>query len=93
MCWACNPFCGRCKPPKMRVVVCPACSKEKAFRKDELLKPGGTACAGCGEPITIEAVLCARSGLMCAWPCKRCDEPTAEGPVECPYNTPPSAKE
>lgn len=93
MCWACNPFCGRCKPPKMRMVACPACRKEKAYRKHELLAPGGAACASCGERIAVSPVLCKRSGLACAWPCKQHDEAMENAPVECPYNTPPAAEE
>lgn len=92
MCWACNPVCGRCKPPKQKVATCPACGAVAFFSKGEILSAGSLPCPKCGEEllgmVAVAPVSCQRSRRWCAWPCGQCDKPVVSGAVECPYNTP-----
>ena len=41
MCETCSPFCGNCKPPAYKVVLCPACGKPRLFTRDEALEALG----------------------------------------------------
>lgn len=92
MCWACNPVCGRCKPPKQKVATCPACGAVTFFSKGEVLSAGSLPCPKCGEEllgmVAVAPVLCQRSGKWCAWPCGQGDKPADSGFADCPYNTP-----
>jgi hypothetical protein len=68
-CWVCNPFCGKCKPPVIRL-QCPECSK---YYFPELSKE--KQCKKCGtvlpEWIPPQAIWCAYIEQMCAKPCGR----------------------
>ena len=96
MCWACNPLCGRCKPPKRRQATCPACDASVLFSKEDFLGAGHVACPTCGADIDLTRFLapvnCQHSGLACAWPCKRSVEEDAGSEEDeaqfCPYHTP-----
>lgn len=92
MCWACNPVCGRCKPPKQKVATCPACGAVAFFSKGEVLSAESLPCPKCGEEllgmVAVAPVLCQRSGKWCAWPCGQGDKPADSGFADCPYNTP-----
>lgn len=92
MCWACNPVCGRCKPPKQKVATCPSCGAVTFFSKGEILSAESLPCPKCGKEllgmVAVTPVLCERSGKWCAWPCGQSGKPTDSGPVGCPYNTP-----
>lgn len=92
MCWACNPVCGRCKPPKQKVATCPSCGAAAFFSKGEILSAESLPCPKCGEEllgmVAVAPVLCQRSGKWCAWPCGQSEKPTDSSPMECPYNTP-----
>lgn len=92
MCWACNPVCGRCKPPKQKVATCPSCGVVTFFSKGEVLSAESLLCPKCGEEllgmVAVASVLCQRSGKWCAWPCGQGDKPADSGFADCPYNTP-----
>ncbi len=96
MCWACNPLCGRCKPPKRRRATCFACDASVLFGKEDFLGVGHVACPTCGADIDLTRFLapvnCRHSGLVCAWPCKRSAEENAgvgeDEAQSCPYHTP-----
>ena len=51
MCWACNPVCGRCKPPKQKVATCPSCGAVAFFSKGEILSAESLPCPKCGEEL------------------------------------------
>lgn len=92
MCWACNPVCGRCKPPKQKVAKCPLCGAVTFFSKGEVLSAESLPCPKCSEElfemVAPVPVLCQRSGMRCAWPCGQSDKPADSGFADCPYNTP-----
>lgn len=92
MCWACNPVCGRCKPPKQKVATCPSCGTVAFFSKGDILSADNLPCQKCGkdllDEVAVEPVLCCRSGNWCAWPCGQSGKRPDSGFVECPYNTP-----
>ena len=92
MCWACNPVCGRCKPPKQKVATCPSCGAIAFFSKDEILSASSLPCPKCGKDllseVAVEPVRCHRSGKWCAWPCGQSEKTPESGYAECPYNTP-----
>lgn len=92
MCWACNPVCGRCKPPKQKAATCPSCGAVAFFSKGEVLFAESLPCPKCGEEllgmVAVAPVLCQRSGKWCAWPCGQGDKPADSGFADCPYNTP-----
>lgn len=92
MCWACNPVCGRCKPPKQKVATCPSCGAVTFFSKGEVLFAESLPCPKCGEElfemVAPDPILCQRSGMRCAWPCGQSDKPADSGFADCPYNTP-----
>ena len=94
MCWACNPLCGRCKPPQKRAVLCPSCKKMTFFSKSECLDAQRRLCPGCGEDLTefvhVEPVFCVKCGLSCAYPCKSYGNPATEDGFVCAYRSDPS---
>ena len=96
MCWFCNPLCGRCIPPKIKIVACSSCGESVAILKDEWVG-GKRICKQCGSPIpanAIPAVHCKTTRLRCAWPCgkatvkdgRRSPDKTLIG-AKCPHNT------
>ena len=92
MCWACNPVCGRCKPPKQKAVTCPVCKQITFFSREQALDGTSHACPRCGADVTaqlrVQPVACKNSGKTCAWPCGQHDTVPEGGPIDCPYNTP-----
>lgn len=90
-CWACNPYCGNCKPPKERPLKCLVCGTynfDFEVRKE---------CKKCGavlpERIKPPTVMCLRSGLICCNPCNRYKIKLRDGKtVPCHQNTPPNQK-
>lgn len=87
-CWVCNPFCGQCKPPVVRL-QCPACGKyyfpEITYEK---------MCKKCGsdlpEYVARPAVWCAFIEQMCAKPCERHQVSPEDGGVRpCAFHTLP----
>ena len=91
MCWACNPMCGRCKPPRKRGVLCPECGKMGFFSKEECLDGAVHTCPSCGADLTaqvhVEPVFCVRVEGLCAYPCKSNEMPASTEGFECKYRT------
>jgi len=89
MCWSCNPYCGNCKPPKERPIICPQCKKVYINITDEPMK-----CKKCGSVLPKRPprpiVNCLYSGLICANPCGKYKDPPKDGIIKpCKLNTPP----
>lgn len=89
-CWSCNPFCGRCKPPRARPVQCPDC---QTYNSPDFNQ--SNQCRKCGAELPVQAavsrvVLCFYSGLLCANPCQKHTFVGKDGVVRpCRMNTPP----
>lgn len=88
-CVVCNPYCGKCKPPKQKPVKCPACGKYNFL---DLMED--TKCIRCRADLPIPPkpaiVKCLYSGLMCANPCKKHTKAYKDGSfMPCSNNTPP----
>ena len=64
-CMSCNPFCGKCRPPHPKPVVCPSCGKlVMVGRYDAWVCP---RCAGALP--RRERLRCNWTGLWCDIPC------------------------
>ena len=91
MCWACNPLCGRCKPPQKRAVVCQSCGKTSLFSIDETVDGRAHICPCCGADVSnlvhVEPVVCAKVGGWCAYPCGSRDDPAPVEDFKCKYRT------
>lgn len=92
MCLTCNPYCGRCHPPrKHRPVRCPECQKMNdidAGQGDDGI------CFWCGaklpEQRTKPTVHCKWTGEYCSDPCGRAREtPPGNVKQECADRLPP----
>lgn len=88
-CHACNPYCGKCRPPKERPMICTEC--EKLNFVDEILDD---KCKYCGNTLPLrvkpKVLFCGNSGLLCANPCGKAKAAnTSKHYVACPLNTPP----
>jgi len=87
MCWSCNPYCGKCKPPKEKLKKCPQC---KHYNFPELKN-----CKKCGAILPESAprptVMCIYIDKLCANPCGKYKEPPKNGITEqtCKWHTPP----
>lgn len=87
-CWACNPYCGNCKPPKERPRQCPSCQKY-------CFNPEAKDCPRCGAELPLRVpppvVKCHYSGLICANPCNKhkIDVSAKWHYMPCKHNTPP----
>lgn len=84
----CNPYCGKCKPPKERPVICENCGALNELAPDE-----PRICKKCGamvpERVVPEPLLCKVIGEWCANPCKRGEEvPRLVSQKKCIYHTP-----
>lgn len=92
MCLTCNPYCGRCKPPrKRRPVFCLDCGRENTFDDGDINR---TVCSFCGGELPVlrtqPTVRCKYSGLLCSEPCGRAREKQADGVFKpCDRNVPP----
>ncbi len=92
MCLTCNPYCGRCHPPrKHRPMRCPHCGKMNDYDAGEGVD--GT-CAACGGTLpkrrTQPTVRCKWTGQFCSAPCGRARELPPDGVVrECADRVPP----
>lgn len=64
----CNPYCGRCKPSKEPLLVCPECGVDNNPELGE-----HTNCKNCGTKLPPrkipEPILCLRIDQICARPC------------------------
>jgi hypothetical protein len=85
MCWVCNPYCGRCKPPQPKPRQCSECGAYQLDpQKEKCKKCGGILPAHKPPPI----VNCGYSGLVCANPCGKARKSADEYQI-CKQNTPP----
>lgn len=89
MCWSCNPYCGNCKPPKEKPIMCPHCKKFNFDITDEPMK-----CKKCGSVLPERParpiVNCLYSEMICANPCGKYKNPPEDGIIRpCKHNTPP----
>ena len=83
-CLVCNPFCGRCKPPKPLPAKCPACGAYN-FQQPEKCR---VCSAVLPEPPKPVPVMCLYIGEMCANPCQKHKIAVSmKEPVNCPYHT------
>ncbi|MBP2652762.1 MAG: hypothetical protein H6Q73_331 [Firmicutes bacterium] len=84
MCWVCNPFCGKCKPP-LRIIRCPVCNAHN-FANWKI-------CKKCGAVLPERtAVMCSYSGLPCVNPCDKHKISPKDGVQKpCKWNTPPKS--
>ena len=85
----CNPYCGRCKPPKEPLLTCTACGTDN---DPELGEYG--VCKACGAPLperTLpEPIMCLRINEMCAKPCGLGKVEPRVKTAKCSYHTPMS---
>lgn len=92
MCWACNPICGRCKPPAQRAATCTECGNLCCYSKSEVLSGNKLFCPVCDNDMTliahIEPGFCNACGQMCAWPCGKADAAGAPENMELGCLTP-----
>lgn len=68
-CGVCRPFCGKCKPPMEKPLLCGNCGTY-TFRK----KAVDNKCKKCGAELPkpdIKVVHCLNSDMLCANPCGR----------------------
>lgn len=83
----CNPYCGRCKPPKEPLLICPACG---TYNDPEQGEYG--ACKACGAHLPPRVlptpIMCKRISQMCARPCKQGEKPARQPSASCRYHTP-----
>ena len=92
MCLTCNPYCGRCHPPrKRRPATCPQCRKTNDFSDGNLAR---TTCEFCGADLpevrTRPTVRCLYTGQLCSEPCGRAKEKPANGKAaSCENRVPP----
>lgn len=64
-CMSCNPFCGKCRPPHPKPVVCESCGKLVMRGRYEKW-----ACPRCGVALPPrERLRCNWTGLLCDIPC------------------------
>ncbi|MBP2649238.1 MAG: hypothetical protein H6Q74_63 [Firmicutes bacterium] len=88
MCWVCNPFCGKCKPP-LKIIKCSVCNANNLSNGEKCNKCG----ANLPELPEGPAVLCAYSGQICTNPCDKHKKAPIRGePRPCRWNTPPKKK-
>ena len=90
----CNPYCGKCKPARKKLVACPSCGASADLTRGQVAESTRFACQACGCDITDlvrpESVLCDYSGKPCAMPCGRAAAGVpADGHAECPSNIAP----
>lgn len=89
----CNPYCGKCRPPLERPLVCPECETLNYPERGET-----EFCKKCGARLPereIRPVIrCSRSGLVCANPCGMNSVlPEDGGLAACTLVTPPTAEQ
>jgi hypothetical protein len=89
-CWACNPYCGNCKPPLPKPRPCPSCQRL-------CFNPTEETCPNCYKQLTPyispKVVKCSYSGLVCANPCNKHKIILPGGRVmPCKTNTPPAKR-
>ena len=64
-CMSCNPFCGKCRPPHPKPVVCKACGRLVMRGRYEKW-----VCPRCGAALPPrERFRCNWTGLLCDIPC------------------------
>ena len=83
----CNPYCGRCKPPKEPLLACTACGTFNDPERGEFGR-----CKECGAElpprILPTPIKCLRIGQMCARPCKQGEKPGRLPNATCTHHTP-----
>lgn len=66
----CNPYCGKCKPPKEPLLECPSCKTMNDPTKGDY-----KTCRRCGASLPPRKLpvpaFCSRVDAMCANPCGR----------------------
>lgn len=85
----CNPFCGKCKPPREPLLECPECKT-----MNDPLRGDSELCKRCGAKLPPRKLpvpaFCTRVGEICVNPCGRKNgEPMPLG-SHCVYFTPAS---
>lgn len=91
MCWACNPYCGGCKPPKERPRQCTECG---AYNFDV----NARKCRKCGailpERIKPTPIFCLQTQTMCPNPCGKGKIMPRDGQkISCKWNPEPPPNE
>jgi hypothetical protein len=73
MCIVCNPFCGHCRPPRKRAVICPECGHDNRYDIEVCYPPVQRTCQRCALDLTALAtppvVYCQNTKRECANPC------------------------
>lgn len=92
-CWACSPYCGKCKPPKQMPQLCDSCRTLNFPDRGEV-----GVCKTCGAKLPEvkprPVVRCLTSGLVCANPCGNSKVRRPDGTTPgCKLNTAPSANQ
>lgn len=89
----CNPYCGRCRPPKEKPLLCVQCDTANFPDRGEF-----GVCKKCGAELPERRLpipaRCEHAGLICANPCGKSSEPQPLGRlVPCSFRTPPSEEQ
>ncbi len=91
-CQYCNPYCGKCRPPRERPRMCPSCSMVVFPEQGDL-----HACPRCGanlpEKERKRPAFCHNTGLVCANPCGKAKTPNpGKNYLACGWHTPVEKK-
>lgn len=82
----CNPYCGKCRPPKEKPLICPAC---EAFNDPTLGEFG--SCKACGALLPERQLPvpehCLVVDKVCANPCGRSKKAFEYGKGSCVYHS------
>lgn len=91
-CWFCNPLCGKCKPPMVKI-ICPYCGRAIIVSKPKYLRQEDKYCPFCQKIVSWELYIppakCSYSAKICAYPCGKKSKSNLGMPQKCPNNTPP----
>lgn len=85
----CNPYCGKCKPPREPLLICSQCETTNDPEQGEF-----GFCKACGAQLpprqVPEPIFCAIVDEMCARPCGRGKDPSISRTTSrrCIYHTP-----
>ena len=73
MCLTCNPYCGRCHPPRARRAVrCLDCGLVNTFDDGDLYRKECSFCGGrLPEFRATRTLRCTYTGLLCSAPCDK----------------------
>ena len=82
VCWICNPYCGKCRPPDPKPVTCAECGEFVMLERNDLW-----ICSRCGSDLPRRKVYrCNWTGRECDIPCMRNVQANATGLLHaCPW--------